>query len=200
MPIRDVQLAVHQQNLGAIRRDADVVLIGDSLVQFWPAELAARALGARRLLNYGVGLDRTQHVLWRLQAPELQALHPKLVVLLVGTNNLSAGDDACPIAAGIEAVAEHIQDLWPRARLTVISVLPRGYDFAFRDADRTAINVALKTRATSGRRWSFLDADEGISCGSKAPCEYYLPDAVHLSHRGYEVLSELLKARAVRDR
>lgn len=192
-PKREIQLNVFNEKLASIKPDSDTVLVGDSLIQFWPDALAARDLSTRKLLNYGVGLDRTQHVLWRLDAEGLTQLHPKKVILLVGTNNLKAGDDACGIYTGIKAVALRIKTLWPRSQLTVIAVPPRGPDFAFRDDDRRAINDQLAFDAAANRAWSVLNVDSEIACGFKHPCPNYLPDDVHLSEAGYGVLGALLK-------
>jgi lysophospholipase L1-like esterase len=41
--------------------------------------------------NFGIGGDRTQHVLWRIENGELEpTMQPKLIVLMIGTNNSAA--------------------------------------------------------------------------------------------------------------
>lgn len=37
--------------------------------------------------NFGIGGDTTHGVLWRIQNRELEGIHPKLVVLNIGTNH-----------------------------------------------------------------------------------------------------------------
>ena len=65
--------------------------------------------------NFGIGGDRTEHVLWRLENGELDEVAPKVIVLLVGTNN--HGDLADQIADGIRAIITHIRDKQPQAYL-----------------------------------------------------------------------------------
>lgn len=38
--------------------------------------------------NFGIGGDKTQHVLWRItEGKELDGIEPKVVALMIGTNN-----------------------------------------------------------------------------------------------------------------
>ena len=41
-------------------------------------------------MNLGIGGDRTQHVLWRLDNGNIDGIKPKLAVLMIGTNNSAA--------------------------------------------------------------------------------------------------------------
>jgi len=87
------------------RLDPEVVLIGDSITHFWAGEPRApnrlngprawaETFGSRRVLNLGFGWDRTQNALWRLDHGEFDGLHPKLVIVNLGTNNFSATPNA----------------------------------------------------------------------------------------------------------
>lgn len=72
-------------------------------------------------LNFGIGGDRTEHLLWRLHNGELEGLAPKAIVLLVGTNN--HGDSAKDIAEGIKAICNLIRDKQPQAYLVVLVIM-----------------------------------------------------------------------------
>ena len=81
----------------AKRGDVDVLFLGDSITDAWGGEgHNPRSAGARifqeefvplKAANFGIGGDRTQHVLWRLQNGELDGIQPKVVMLMIGTNN-----------------------------------------------------------------------------------------------------------------
>jgi hypothetical protein len=45
-------------------------------------------LSSLGIFNAGVGGDKVQNVLWRLEQGLLSDFHPKLVVLQIGTNNI----------------------------------------------------------------------------------------------------------------
>ena len=70
--------------------NVDLLFIGDSITQGW--EGAGKAAwsekyGKRNAVNLGIGGDRTQHVLWRLDNGNIDGIKPKLAVLMIGTNN-----------------------------------------------------------------------------------------------------------------
>ena len=75
----------------------DIYFLGDSITRRWGAgeekykELLAnwnQNLFGWNAANFGLGGDKTQNVLWRLEQGELDGVHPKIIVLLVGTNNV----------------------------------------------------------------------------------------------------------------
>src|SRR5204863_5834320 len=81
----------------AKRGAVDVLFLGDSITDAWGGEGHGRGSGAAifekeykplKAANFGIGGDRTQHVLWRLQNGELEGIQPKVVMLMIGTNNL----------------------------------------------------------------------------------------------------------------
>ena len=70
--------------------NVDLIFIGDSITQGWEGagkEVWAKTYGNRNAVNLGIGGDRTQHVLWRLDHGNIEGIHPKLAVLMIGTNN-----------------------------------------------------------------------------------------------------------------
>ena len=98
-------------------RQPEIVMLGDSITHFWGGEpVGGRRTGAdewdrffagRRVVNLGYGWDRTENVLWRLMHGEFENVSPKVVVLMIGTNNidLNTPDE---IAAGIAAICAEL--------------------------------------------------------------------------------------------
>jgi lysophospholipase L1-like esterase len=170
----------------ADQKTADMILIGDSLVEAWDVKL----LHPRTAVNFGIVGDKTQNVLWRLNAPVLKNINPKDVVILLGTNNLGVGDEPCAIVSGLKRVLFKIVDLWPSARLWVLEIPPRGPDFAFRNDDRKQVNASL--RQVLGMHT--INVDDEITCHWHQPCENYLDDNLHFSPLGYSVLADALNS------
>ena len=53
-----------------------------------PAKTSGRKYyGQRKCINFGVGGDRTQHVLWRFEHGQLDGIKAKVAVVMIGTNN-----------------------------------------------------------------------------------------------------------------
>ncbi|MCV3767042.1 SGNH/GDSL hydrolase family protein [Rhizobium sp. TRM95796] len=181
---------------------ADIVLFGDSLLANWPEDQIRRQFGARLVWNAAVGGAMTQHALWLLERMQGRAPQALRVVLLVGTNNLTYDYmPPCAIAAGIRKVAEKALVVWPKARLDLVAVPPRGADFRFRDVDRKALNAELAAWAAGRDRMRFVEIDTArLTCSAgdapsdpKRPtCGNYADDYGHFRRAGYEVIFSAL--------
>lgn len=190
------------------RIDPEVVLIGDSITHFWAGDPPAARVngprawaatfGTRRVLNLGFGWDRTQNVLWRLDHGEFDGLHPRLVVVNIGTNNFSATPSARAntpeeVAAGILAIRDRILQKSPTSRLLVMGVLPRGHrpDGAFR-APIAALNAILARELAGKPNTTFLDIGKRfLAQDGRLPAEL-MPDGTHPSEAGYAIWGRAL--------
>ena len=95
--------------------NVDLVFIGDSITQGWEnagKNVWAEFYGKRNAVNLGIGGDRTQHVLWRLDHGNIDNIKPKLAVLMIGTNNSSTNTSE-QIAAGVKAIVEKLRTKLP---------------------------------------------------------------------------------------
>ncbi len=105
--------------------NVDLLFLGDSITQGWSDnEVWKRHYGPRRAANFGIGGDQTQHVLWRIQNGELEGIDPKVVVLLIGTNNASWAP-ADEIAQGVTAIVKELRQRRPKAKILLLAVFPR---------------------------------------------------------------------------
>ena len=127
-------------------RDADILFIGDSIVSSWMSPDRGLAVwnkyfANRNALNFGVSGDLTQHVLWRMEQYPIARLHPKVAVIMIGSNNTS--NTPVQVAAGVEAVVEKTQSMWPNAKIILMSITP------FRHKNQLAIdtNAIIKNYA-----------------------------------------------------
>ncbi|MGJ8694164.1 MAG: platelet-activating factor acetylhydrolase IB subunit [Thalassotalea sp.] len=110
----------------------DLVFLGDSITHAW--ENKGKAVWAdyyqsRNALNLGFSGDRTEQVLWRLQHGAVDNISPKLVVLMIGTNNTGHRDDpAQQTAAGIKAIIDELATRLPTSKVLLLAIFPRGKD------------------------------------------------------------------------
>jgi lysophospholipase L1-like esterase len=106
-------------------KPCDIIFIGDSITEGWVG--AGRAIweksyAPRHALDFGVGGDKTQNVLWRLSNMDVQELKPKVAVILIGTNNLA--NDPHEIADGVNAVISNTEETFAGVKIILVSIMP----------------------------------------------------------------------------
>jgi platelet-activating factor acetylhydrolase IB subunit beta/gamma len=103
----------------------DILLVGDSITMQWGAAWQ-KHFGKYKTVNIGIGGDKTQNVLWRLDHGGVDGLEPKLVVLLIGNNNMFFTPETGiePAARGIKVCADNLREKFPAAELVVVKVFP----------------------------------------------------------------------------
>ncbi len=186
--------------------EAQLVFLGDSITQGWEKNgLAAweKHFAPLKAANFGTGGDRTEHVLWRLQNGNFDGLKPKLVVLMIGTNNTGhQGRDgyACSAqqtADGVRAILDTLAVKCPETKVLLLGIFPRGEnaDDALRQQNE-ATNAIIKTYADGERvHWrdlsgQFLNAEGTLS-------RDIMPDLLHLSEKGYDIWAEAIQPDVV---
>ena len=174
--------------------DIDFVMIGDSITHNWEKQKTYNERFAPyKTLNLGVGGATTQTVLWRLQNGEIDGIAPKLVTLMIGTNN-SGRDSAPDIALGIETIVAELRQRLPESKIVIFSVFPRSNPRTKGDFERVqAINKLLPAIADNQYVFhvdinqNFLDAK-----GQLRP-ELFGKDRLHLAGAGYDVWYQALQ-------
>ena len=171
---------------------AAVVFLGDSITQGWEGpgkEVWERDLAPLGVLNLGVSGDRTEHVLWRLQEAPITRLEPRVVVVMIGTNNLGHGSsNAEQTLAGVQAVLARVHEQAPKARLLLLEIFPRGERINPMRGDIAQINQALRANPPPGVRTLAL-GDRWVRADGTISKEF-MPDFLHLSPTGYAQWSE----------
>ncbi|WP_170841891.1 GDSL-type esterase/lipase family protein [Sphingomonas gellani] len=179
----------------------NLIFVGDSITDAWRSdpqrEIFEDYFGRYRPYNIGIGGDETQHVLWRINHGELDGLKPKLVVLMIGTNNLANANRMSPAetADGVAAVVEAIRAKLPGSKILLLGIFPRANrsdDPLRRAVNATnAIIAGLQDRKTvyyTDIGSKFLDAD-GTLPGN------IMPDYLHPNAKGYQIWADAVKAQ-----
>lgn len=192
-----------------------IVMIGDSITHFWGGEPKANHLngpnawketyGDIPVLNMGFGWDRTQNVLWRLEHGEFDGLHPKKLVLNIGTNNFSPTKNAranspAEICEAIIVICDKIRAKSPDTRIIVMGVLPRGNKPT--DHWRPKIkelNALLAGKLKGMNGITFLDIWDKMLEPDGTLSKDIMPDSTHPSEKGYSIWGKALIAAGVRE-
>ena len=181
--------------------EIDLLMIGDSITQGWSDEgrrVWNTYYGHRRAVNLGFGSDRTEHVLWRLNHGEIDGIAPKLVIVMIGTNNTGARRDPPEeTAAGIQAILSTVHKRLPDARILLLGVFPRN---ASVDDPLRRLNVAINTLIhtyADNQQIFFLDLSRHFLDDQGRLSQNLMPDYLHPNEHGYQVwadgMEEMLK-------
>jgi lysophospholipase L1-like esterase len=174
----------------------DLVFIGDSITQGWEGagtNVWRNYYGKRKCLNLGVSGDQTQHVLWRFEQGQLEGLKPKVAVVMIGTNN--SGNDRNSeeeILAGVKAVVAQIRQRLPGTKILLLGIFPRGQTFNTQRGKLLQVNQAL-AKLDDGGMIRFLDFGSKLIEPDGTLAKAIMPDALHLSGRGYEIWAEAIQ-------
>lgn len=141
-------------------------------------------------LNFGIGGDTTCNVLWRLQNGELQNIHPKVVVLWVGTNNYK--HTAEQVAGGILAIAQLLTSRLPNAKVVVMGLLPRGEQPNPLRQKNAAVNDFLRSWLPRLGQALLLDVSGGFVHSDGAIHSQDMFDFLHLTSTGYRTMAKAL--------
>lgn len=196
----------HEQLLAkAAQGGIDVYFAGDSITRRWGATDYPEFLANWKqnffgwnAANFGWGADSIQNILWRLQHGELDGVHPKVIVLLAGTNNVGTwmppeGDAAkvADITKGLGAILKVMQEKAPQATIILMGILPRNDSMAVLPTINK-INGNLSGLA-DGKKIRYLNIHDRLADANGVLFEGMTMDRLHLSAQGYQVWADALK-------
>lgn len=170
--------------------NVDLIFIGDSITQGWEGagkDAWQKAYGKRNAVNLGIGGDRTQHVLWRLDNGNLEGIKPKLAVLMIGTNNSNGRDHTAEeIADGIQAIVAKLRAKLPETKVLMLAIFPRG-PMPNAQREKNAKASQLASRVADGKTVHYLDIGPKFLTADGTLEKEIMPDYLHLSPQGYEI-------------
>ena len=196
----------HEQLLQKARQGGiDVYFVGDSITRRWGATDTQYRLLLENwktnfygwnAANFGWGADRVENILWRLQNGELEGVHPKVIVLLAGINNVGTqpgdAEKVADITRGLKAIVDVCQEKAPNATLILTGIFPRNDNLAVIPTIRQ-INRNLAALA-DGRRVRYLDINHQLA----DPEGRFFPgmvnqDRLHPALEAYQIWADALK-------
>lgn len=188
-------MASHEKFVGIAKEGkAQLVFLGDSITAGWGSkkDIWDKAFGQYTPANFGIGGDRTQHVLWRIENGELETIKPKAVVIMIGTNN-SGSDPAEGIANGVTKIVETVRAKQPQAKILLLAVFPRG-EKASPNPGRDKLKQvnAIIAKLDDGKNIHFLDIGDKFLQPDGSLTKEIMPDFLHLSAAGYQIWADAI--------
>ena len=184
-------------NIRVAKGNVDLVFIGDSITQGWEGRgkgVWAKFYGKRNTVNLGIGGDRTQHVIWRLDNGNLKDISPKAAVIMIGTNN-AGSNTSKEIADGVTAIVKQIRTKSPKTQILLLGVFPRGTNNADKRRQVNEGANAIFKKLADGKHVHYLDIGPKFLEKDGTLTRKIMPDLLHLSEAGYTIWAESIEAK-----
>ena len=198
-------MALHESFVQRARQgNVDLLFLGDSIVAGWQwgnggLNIWNQVYAPRRAADFGIGYDRTQNVLWRIENGELDGIKPKVIVLLIGTNNCGYEDDGRPrnttpeIIAGVTAIVRKLRTRLPDSKILLFGIFPRGEKTdPVREQVKT-VNAAL-AKLADGTKVKFMDIGSRLLEADGTLSRDIMPDLLHPNAKGYQIWSDAIES------
>lgn len=181
----------------------DIEFIGDSITQGWEGagKNVWQELGGKyKIINMGVGGDRTEHVLWRFEQGQLDGIKAKVAVVMIGTNNSNKNKDGsdtysdAEILEGVTAIVNQIRARQPDTKILLLGIFPRGKTFNAQRGRLLEINQAL-AKLDDGSHVFFLDFGSQFIEDNGNISPDMMKDALHPGEAGYRVWASAMQPK-----
>ena len=185
----------NNDNAAKVADRIQLVFDGDSITDWWQTrglpiwQDRYAKLGA---FDFGIAGDRTENLLWRLSQGQMNGIHPKLILLMIGTNNLGTNTDE-QIAEGIKAIIDRYRSLCPDAVILLQGIFPRAQSAS--DPLRQRIKEINKTISAyaDGKSVVFLDFGDKFLEPDGTMSPEIMPDFLHPSAKGYRIWADAIQ-------
>ena len=188
------------------KNDVDMVWIGDSITHYWDTDALKnkRKFGGLatynkyfskyKVINLGYGGDRTQHALWiAAKSPYLNNIKPKMVMVMIGTNNI-ARNRATPAAAaaGVTKVVEALRVRLPETKILLFGVFPREASAKHIYRKHIKDINAVISKLADDKNVFYCDITDKFLDKNGTLSRSIMPDLLHPNDAGYEIWAQAM--------
>ncbi|CAG9861114.1 unnamed protein product [Phyllotreta striolata] len=202
-------MSMHNRYLQEAKNsESEVLFIGDSIIQQLQfSSLWVEKISSLHCLNFGIGGDRVENVLWRVQNGELEfSAKIKAVVLMVGTNNIDCTGHE--IFEGILEIIREIKRQLGNVAILLPTLLPRGHHPNPYRERNDHVNTFLLDKFCNEANADEITSnvhvvaiDDHIVGNDRTISHHLMHDYLHLTNSGYskvfgkvyETLCDILK-------
>lgn len=194
-------------NASMEKKKCDILFVGDSITDAFdghcsftksPDRLGSEAwskmTAGKVAVNAGIGSDRTQHVLWRVQQLPLDVMQPQYIVLLIGINNLGSGHSPEDVSQGIKEIVKELKYRAPESEIIVQGIFPLRRTKNLQTLrDRITVNADLE-KTHWGKNVTFINLDSVMLDDKGLLKDGYSYDGCHLTKMGFSVWAEAISS------
>jgi lysophospholipase L1-like esterase len=178
----------------------ELLFVGDSITDWFAnprgqvatgGEVWKASFGSMKPADFGIAGDTTQGVLWRMQNGELEGFKAKLIVLMLGTNNINRNPNA-EIVDGDRLIIEEFKKRQPQAKVLLLGIFPRTADPAnpYR-ATIKEINAELAKLADNKQVFYMDIGDKFLTTDGTLTTEI-MADGLHPTPKGYQIWADAI--------
>jgi lysophospholipase L1-like esterase len=186
------------RNLDQARgKQIDLIFDGDSITDFWQG--TGKAVWAQhyadlKAMDFGISGDQVQHVLWRIENGQLEGLQPKLVVLMIGTNNMPGTTfTSAQIAEGVKVLVAEYKKRCPEAHILLLGIFPRAELASDPLRAKIAETNGLIAALDDGKTVTYLNFNDKLLQPDGTLSREIMPDLLHPSAKGYEIWADAIQ-------
>lgn len=193
-----------------INRNADIVFLGDSITWGWVGnnnfnegiEIWDEFLKPMNAQNCALVSDRTQHTLWQItngKVIESFEKNPRLFVVMIGVNNILAGDPPASIAKAIENIVKVLKKKVPDSRILLLSILPiniKNTDSSKYNTQIAKVNSIIG-KSVDNKSTFFLDMTKSFIGDDGKNDEKLFTDGLHLTESGYQRWHDVMMPKII---
>jgi lysophospholipase L1-like esterase len=182
--------------------NVELLFVGDSITDWFAnprgqtatgGEVWKVSFGSMKPADFGIAGDTTQGVLWRMQNGELDGFKAKLIVLMLGTNNINRNPND-EIVDGDRLIIEEFKKRQPQAKVLLLGIFPRNGaptdPLAFRAAIKE-INSKLANLADN-RQVFYMDIGQKFLTADGTLTTEIMADGLHPTAKGYQIWADAI--------
>jgi lysophospholipase L1-like esterase len=176
----------------------DVLFLGDSITANWGGpgkEVWDKVIAPFTAANFGFPGNKTEDVLWGLDNGLMEgALNPKVIVLMLGTNNSRLRmDPPEAIAAGVGAIVDRLYKRFPKAPILLFGIFPHGATPDDPVRKNNAAASALMAKFDGYHNIRYRDIGPRLLGKDGLLSTEIMPDLLHPGPKGYEIWGAALE-------
>lgn len=168
-----------------------VVFLGDSITQGWGTDFR-KTFDGMKLANRGIGGDTTRGMLIRLQEDVL-SLHPKAVVLLMGTNDIEVEVPAEAIGRNFQKIVDTLKAHDPKMPVVVCRIFPSSASKKRPKETILAVNELIAAAVKGDPQFTVVDTYALFATPEGDAIPSLFPDLLHLNAAGYSKWASALR-------
>lgn len=183
---------VHGKIDSSIRKNAhnpvQVIFDGDSITAFWETrapELWHSYQEKYNAVDFAISGDSTENVLCRLNMGQANGLHPKLIFIMIGHNNLM-NNTSEQIYEGVAAIVAKYRKICPDATIILQATFPTKEP---RSNWRKAVDSLdkLLPKLAQGDKIAYVDFGDKFLSPDGTLSKDIFPDGTHPVQKGFEI-------------